>query len=299
MADPEIKEALKRDRSPKFPYIGLGKALDRIEVLYGKVKRYEARVADIAKDWELSPKSSSTDRTIAAIQSFGLIEDTGSGDSRKIKLSELGARIISDKREGVRESLLAEAALKPPIMTEYARRWDGGRPDDAHALSQLQFEGGFTEEGARIFLRVFDETIRFAKSAIAGSSQPIENEPNEGKSNPKIGDFVQWTSGGVDQLRNPTQIVKISEDNQWVWVSGSNTGIPIGEVKIVSRPSSIDENPLQQFHQIGIREEKFALKEGDVILRYPSDMSLDSVDDLEAYLQIFLKKSKREATKDR
>jgi hypothetical protein len=161
VSDEQTKDAVKRDRSPKFPYIGLGKALERVEVLYGKVKRYEARVADIAKDWDLSPKSSSTDRTVAAIQSFGLIEDSGSGENRKIKRSELGARILADRRPGVRESLLAEAALKPPSIADYARRWGGGRPDEAHALSQLQFEGGFTADAAKLFLRVFDETIRF------------------------------------------------------------------------------------------------------------------------------------------
>jgi hypothetical protein len=161
MTDAQPRDPVKRDRSPKFPYIGLAKALERIEVLYAKAKRYDARVLDIAKDWDLSPKSSGTDRTIAAIQSFGLIEDSGSGENRRIKISDLGARIILDKRPGVREGLLSEVALKPPAVAEYAKLWRGGRPDDPHALSQLQFEGGYTADAARIFLRVFDETIRF------------------------------------------------------------------------------------------------------------------------------------------
>lgn len=165
----------KRDRSPKFPYIGLAKALDRIQVLYGKVKRYDARVADIAKDWDLSPKSSSTDRTVAALQSFGLIEDSGSGENRKIKLSELGARILADQRPGVREALLSEAALKPPAIADHARRWAGGRPDEAHALSMLQFEEGFTPDAAKLFLRVYDETIRFT------SAMPSDNLADSGE----------------------------------------------------------------------------------------------------------------------
>ncbi len=185
MVEEVIKEGAKRDRSPKFPYIGLSKALERIEVLHGKVKRYDARIADIAKDWDLSPKSSSTDRNVAALQSFGLIEDSGNGENRKIKLSELGARILADHRPGVRESLLAEAALKPPIIADYYRKWVGGRPDEAHALSQLQFEGGFTVDGARLFLRVFDETIRFT-----GSS---EHEKTTG---------IEENGDSVDELQN-------------------------------------------------------------------------------------------------
>lgn len=166
MGESQPKEPTKRERSPKFPYIGLNKAIERIKALYNKAKRYETRVADIAKDWDLSPKSSSTDRTVAALQSFGLIEDSGAGDARKIKITELGARILADTRPGVQDTLLAEVALKPPIIAEWARRWSDGRPDDSHSISQLVFEGNFTDEGARMFLRVFDETMRFVSGKL-------------------------------------------------------------------------------------------------------------------------------------
>lgn len=45
----------------------------------------------------------------------------------------------------------------------------------------------------------------------------------------------------------------------------------------------------------GSREEKFALKEGDVRVTYPENMSIESIEDLEAYLQVFFKKARREA----
>jgi hypothetical protein len=163
MAEQQAADTTKRDRSPAFPYVGLAKALERIETLFRKVKRYDARLADIAADWDLAPKSSSLDRLVAALLSYGLVESTGAGEARKIKVSEIGWRILEDKRAGVREKLLAEAALRPPIMLEYANRWKGGRPDDSHALSQLKFEGKFTDDGAKMFLRVFDETIRFTE----------------------------------------------------------------------------------------------------------------------------------------
>jgi hypothetical protein len=181
MAEPEPKDTSKRDRSPKFPYIGLSKALERIQVLYDKVKRYDARIADIAKDWGLSATSSSTDRTVAALQSFGLIDDSGSGENRKIKLTELAVRILADQRPGVREGLLSEAALKPPIISDYARKWTGGRPDETHALGQLQFDGGFTEEGAKMFLRVFDDTIKFTKESVSDKLPDTEAEAGREK----------------------------------------------------------------------------------------------------------------------
>ena len=45
-----------------------------------------------------------------------------------------------------------------------------------------------------------------------------------------------------------------------------------------------------------MREEKFALAEGDVVITFPQGLSTDSVEDLAAYIEVFLKKARREAT---
>ena len=51
----------------------------------------------------------------------------------------------------------------------------------------------------------------------------------------KKGDNIQWLSGGVDQFPSPKRITKIqnSEHGTFVFVEGSNTGIPINEVRVV------------------------------------------------------------------
>ena len=36
----------------------------------------------------------------------------------------------------------------------------------------------------------------------------------------------------------------------------------------------------------GVREEKFALKEGDVVISFPEGLSTDSVEDLDDYIQV-------------
>jgi len=248
MADAEMKEVGKRDRSPAFPYIGLDKALQRIQVLFGKVKRHDARVADIAADWKLSPKSSSTDRTVAALEAFGLIDSAGSGETKKIKVSEAGLRILDDGRPGVREKLLAQAALRPRIIAEYAERWKGGRPDDTHALSQLKFEGGFTDEGARMFLRVFDETIRFTEGFQS------DNMPDTGDGE------VREQAGESDDKPGATPP---------------------------------EERQKRREVKIGMKEDVFSLREGDVTLQWPESLSADSFQDLEDWTKLLLRKIKR------
>ena len=51
--------------------------------------------------------------------------------------------------------------------------------------------------------------------------------------------------------------------------------------------------------QPGTRKEVFALDEGDVVLSYPSNLSTASYEELEAYLQLFLRKAKRRSAAER
>ncbi len=45
----------------------------------------------------------------------------------------------------------------------------------------------------------------------------------------------------------------------------------------------------------GARRAVFTLDEGDVIITFPERLSTNSVDDLEEYLKIFMKKARRDA----
>lgn len=114
------KEKRPQDRSPSFPYIGLSKALERTQSLFTHASRHDVRIVDAAKPaWNLGFKSSRTQQTVAALIAFGLIEDSGAGENRRIKLSEIGKRAVSDPRPGAKELALAEAALKPKLIAEF------------------------------------------------------------------------------------------------------------------------------------------------------------------------------------
>ena len=53
----------------------------------------------------------------------------------------------------------------------------------------------------------------------------------------EVGDYVQWTSDGVDQFK-PARKVRQIQDRH-AWVDGSQTGIPIGEVTVVEPPAPV------------------------------------------------------------
>lgn len=187
MAEAAVEaEKPKKERSPSYPFISLKKAVERVEALYANHKSQAARLVAVAPTWGYGVKSSGLLQTVATLKQFGLIEDLGSGEDRKIQISDLGRRIIADTRPGAREKALKEAAASPKLIAEYLPQWLPERPTDAHCISELHLDRGFTSDAARTFLRIFDETVAFAELADgdvdheeAADAEPAQAKPVE------------------------------------------------------------------------------------------------------------------------
>lgn len=151
----------RRDRSPSFPYIELDWAIDLARKLLNAAKQSEVRLADIAKSWDTTPTSGSLMRYTAALQAYGLVESSGAGTGRKVKITDDAKRILNDSRPGVKERLCAEAALKPRLILEMYENWGHDRPADEIAKSSLQFDYNFTPDAARRFLVVYDAALKY------------------------------------------------------------------------------------------------------------------------------------------
>jgi hypothetical protein len=155
-------EKARKERSPSFPFIPLGKAVDRARAFAEAHRRSPARLATVADTWGYAQNSSGLQQTAAALKGYGLMEDVGKGQDRRVNLTDLGWRILHDERPGARETAIREAALRPRLFAEYAGQWLPERPSDNHCISELHLDRGFTQGAAELFLRVFDETAAFA-----------------------------------------------------------------------------------------------------------------------------------------
>lgn len=181
---------MKRERSPSFPYLDLDASIDLMKKLYAAAKMNGMRQADVAAAWDMAEKSGSLMRYIAALGQFGLIDSSGSGDQRRVKISADGRRILEDDRPGVRESLKSDAALKPNLVRGLylgegdMPAWGKDRPSDNIAESSLKFDLGFGAEAARRFLTVYDATIEHVIDTDAA------------KDRVDIGEEVELESGG-------------------------------------------------------------------------------------------------------
>ena len=163
-----------RERSPSFPAIGLTKAVERTRELHAKAKRFPVLLGDVGPNWGMTSTSSAVVQNIAALLAYGLLESERTENGpRRVRVSEMGWRILEDARPGVRDELLAQAARRPKLLAEYIEKWGADRPDDAHAISQLKFDSHLSDDAAARFLRVFDENRGFT-STVANGSAPID-----------------------------------------------------------------------------------------------------------------------------
>jgi hypothetical protein len=247
-----MTEKQPKFRSPPFPYVGLERALSKAEQLYNAVRHHAAAMATAAKAWDTGPKSSATLQSAATLIQYGLLDDEGSGESRKVKLTPLALKIIMDKRPGSadRADAIKDAALSPRIFAElYEQYGTAIGIDDAllvHTMTVERIQAGkapYSEDSAADVVRVYRDTMAFAG---LGDSDMVSEEgrasPEPADDGPRlyiaaaVGDFVQWVSDGVVQFPEPRRVRALSDDREWAFVEGSKTGIAMQELEVVQAP---------------------------------------------------------------
>lgn len=120
----------------------------------------------------------------------------------------------------------------------------------------------------------------------------------------KVGDFVQWTSGGVDQFTEPRPIRGFHSDTHAYFEPDGKGIAPVSELTImdprtptppilVPIASPVLHVPVSD--QVMIVEERFTLDEGPVTVRWPNKISADSYHDLEHHMKGLLARARRKA----
>jgi hypothetical protein len=249
MADEDdADDGKKRVRSPKYPTVSLEMAIGRAQIFWDKEKRNTVPVPVAVKHWGYQSKSSGGMKTVAALINFGLMDDKGSGDERKVFLTDAAMRILLDTRADSSERwrLIREAALKPKIYQDVLANYPAGLPSDDTLRHFLIFDKEFNEDAVDGFIKDFRATLVYAKLGESGSVEALTPD-TRGKPSPvKVGDLIQWESNGVNQFEAPRKVRAVhDQDGQaWVFVEGSTTGLPLKETILIQAVNTSETKPL-------------------------------------------------------
>ena len=177
MADMDTDK--RQHRSPSYPFISLERAISRAREFYAAERRHAARVPVAVAHWNFAEKSSGGLQTIAALKQYGLMEESGGGDERTVRLSDLALRILLDDTPNSqeRQTAIRDAALRPKLFAEMYAKWGAELPSEASMATYLRLDRGFNDNSVRQVIKNYRDTIRFAASS--GSATLADEEPEE------------------------------------------------------------------------------------------------------------------------
>lgn len=175
-----------RHRSPNYPAIDLGKAVERAGELYKSAKTHYVPVGVAQERWEYKPLGSVGDQAVAALKAFGLIDIEGTADKRQLRVSETARRILLGSPD--RDSLLKQAALSPAIHKTIWQKYGViGLPDNDVLRPYLLIDLKFNEGSVDGFIAEFRATLAFAEITSDDTIQSGDTETEDFEFEPQEG----------------------------------------------------------------------------------------------------------------
>lgn len=250
-----------RFKSPPFPYVDLETAIDRAKQVPDLLKGFAVPSASIAKAWGYSEKSSSTQKVLAALSQFGLVDDEGNGDTKRFRLSEIGLKILLDPRPDSesKSTALRRAALTPKVFSELWDQFDSVDVDENTLVYELTL--GRKQSGK----------APYSDSAAAEVVSRYQSSLN--------------FAGFSDNVQETLDHSHHESDDKLLVGNLSN--------RSVSPKTALAEPAQQQ-----IFEEKKAFDEGEATLIWPRSLSVESVEDMEYWLDGVIRQMKRRAARE-
>jgi hypothetical protein len=170
-SDPKKAKA----RSPAYPAFSLAVAIDLARKLWAAQRKQETHIDSALKSLGYSARSGTALRTIAGLNHYGLIEESGSKDERKIKLSERAQDIIHlAENDPRRKEALAAAARAPAIYDALWERYGDQLPDDSAIRPFLIRDKGYNDAAVDDLLADYRATLEFAKPDKMSEDVPYE-----------------------------------------------------------------------------------------------------------------------------
>lgn len=192
--------------------------------------------------------SGPANKALAALAAYGLMERAGKGEAR---ITDLAKSILHPTDDLEKMHGLSQAASEPPLFKEIKSRFKGIPIPPEDGLTTYLNREGFNPTAIKPAAKAFLETMRYLQEMGVSESHNIES-PSGADSNKldkqgkkfgraSVGDLVQWEADGVLQLQHPAKVLSIHESGEWVFVEGSNAGIPMNQVVVepVTRPEPI------------------------------------------------------------
>jgi hypothetical protein len=166
----------KRDRSPAFPQVPLGEAVDRLVAFEKHFGRHPAPLDKAGAAWGIKQFGD----ILASLRYFGFLEYVGAANARQVTITDEGRNLLRAQQESTKRESLRRAALRPKEIAKFWPSWGSDRPPDDVCLDELILRNGFSARGAPLFLASYDATIAFAGLTTPAKIETDSAEAGDG-----------------------------------------------------------------------------------------------------------------------
>lgn len=156
---------MKRVRSPSYPNLSLPKALELVSNIFQQDRRNSIDRLTAAKHLGYSSNSGASDKTLATMVQYGLLEKAGVGE---VEVTDLAVEILHPESETARKRAIREAATKPAVFSQILEKFSDHTPSTSALQSWLVREE-FQNRAIVPITRAFLDTMRFLEQEEANS----------------------------------------------------------------------------------------------------------------------------------
>lgn len=245
-------------RSPNYPQITLEEALRATEGIYRADMRNKMSQKTVSNHLGYSGVNGRSLAKIGALKAYDLLEGRG----EELRLTERAVHLIADPKNSTAwKNNVQEAAFAPSIFKELNDHYEGNKASPENLRSEL-IKRAFTLDAVDKVAKIYLANYEFATQNELGNNTPDKSND--------------------DEKPNQEENMQINQVSNQPAIAQGGLATPV-KLETNTAPTS------------GTRRAVFTLDEGDVIITFPEELSPYSVEDLENYLKIFMKKAKRAA----
>jgi hypothetical protein len=202
--------AAKRLRSPNYPSLSLGEAIEMTRKLHAKNRTNPIDREAAAKDLGYSGLTGRSGKVLATLGQYGLVEKAGKGGLRVSRAAT--TLMYGDDDPRMKRSVLIEAAFMPALFAELHERFSDGVPSE-NSLKNYLIRENFAPVAVGPAMNAYLETCRLLlqegafESLDEGGADPSESAQPLKNEEPKM---VQQPS--PTPLRLPPTLANIAGD---------------------------------------------------------------------------------------
>lgn len=176
-----VKVKRKVHRSPNYPSLSLGEAIDRVRQIYDAEKRTPAGADTILAHLGYKPGVGPGVRALSALRQYGLLEERGGLD----RISDSAFHILTlSEGSPDRVTALRDAARQPALFRQLLEYYNGQLPSDVNLRDHLIKMHSFNPESVATFIKTFRETVELAKlypnDENGREAEPVQANADEG-----------------------------------------------------------------------------------------------------------------------